>query len=99
MIEDMTIRKFTAKTQLDYVQRIKNFAAFLGRSPDACELRGDAQLPAASGCERRRRADPQPKRLDAAVLFQGHARARRRRTRMIDRIIVAAAAALFAVCR
>ena len=34
MIEDMTIRKFTAKTQHDYVQRIKNFAAFLGRSPD-----------------------------------------------------------------
>ena len=34
MIEDMTIRKFTAKTQHDYVQRVKNFAAFLGRSPD-----------------------------------------------------------------
>jgi hypothetical protein len=77
MIEDMTIRKFTAKTQHDYVQRINNFAAFLGRSPDACELRGRAQLPAASGCERRRRAEPQPKRLDAAVLFQGHACARR----------------------
>jgi integrase/recombinase XerD len=34
MIEDMTIRKFAAKTQHDYVQRIKNFAAFVGRSPD-----------------------------------------------------------------
>src|SRR5215813_8622993 len=34
MIEDMTIRKFTPKTQHDYVQGIKNFAAFLGRSPD-----------------------------------------------------------------
>src|SRR5207244_107572 len=33
MIEDMTIRKFAAKTQHDYVQRVKNFAAFLGRSP------------------------------------------------------------------
>jgi integrase-like protein len=33
MIEDMTIRKFAPKTQHDYVQRIKNFAAFLGRSP------------------------------------------------------------------
>ena len=32
MIEDMTIREFTAKTQHDYVQRIKNFAAFLSRS-------------------------------------------------------------------
>ena len=34
MIEDMTIRKFATKTQHDYVQRVKNFAAFLGRSPD-----------------------------------------------------------------
>ena len=34
MIEDMTIRKFASKTQHDYVQRVKNFAAFLGRSPD-----------------------------------------------------------------
>jgi hypothetical protein len=33
-IEDLTIRKFAPKTQHDYVQRIKNFAAFLGRSPD-----------------------------------------------------------------
>ncbi len=32
MIEDMTIRKFAPKTQHDYVQRVKNFAAFLGRS-------------------------------------------------------------------
>src|SRR3954451_15620158 len=34
MIKDMTIRKFAPKTQHDYVQRVKNFAAFLGRSPD-----------------------------------------------------------------
>ena len=34
MIEDMTIRKFAPKTQHDYLQRVKNFAAFLGRSPD-----------------------------------------------------------------
>jgi hypothetical protein len=33
MIEDMTIRKLAPKTQHDYVQRGKNFAAFLGRSP------------------------------------------------------------------
>jgi hypothetical protein len=36
MIEDMTIRKFAPKTQHDYVQRIKNFAAFVGRSPANC---------------------------------------------------------------
>jgi site-specific recombinase XerD len=34
MIEDMTIRKFTPKTQHAYVQGVKNFAAFIGRSPD-----------------------------------------------------------------
>src|ERR1700674_5431469 len=33
MIEDMTIRKLAPKTQHDYVQRIKDFAAFLSRSP------------------------------------------------------------------
>jgi hypothetical protein len=38
MIEDMTIRKFTPKTQHDYVQGIKNFAAFLGRSPDTARF-------------------------------------------------------------
>jgi integrase len=34
MIEDMAIRKFAPKTQQDYVQRAKEFAAFLGHSPD-----------------------------------------------------------------
>ncbi len=38
MIEDMTIRKFAAKTQHDYLQRVKNFAAFLGRSPDTASF-------------------------------------------------------------
>lgn len=33
MIEDMTIRKLSPKTQQGYVQRVKDFAAFLGRSP------------------------------------------------------------------
>ena len=37
MIEDMAIRKFAPKTQHDYVQRVKEFAAFLGRSPDTAK--------------------------------------------------------------
>jgi integrase/recombinase XerD len=37
MIEDMTIRKLAPKTQHDYVQRVNDFAAFLGRSPDAAQ--------------------------------------------------------------
>jgi len=38
MIEDMTIRKFAPKTQHDYVHRVKNFATFLGRSPDTASF-------------------------------------------------------------
>src|SRR5260370_28963902 len=34
MIEDMTVRNFVAKTQTDYIRRVKNFAIFLGRPPD-----------------------------------------------------------------
>ena len=37
MIEDMSIRKFAAKTQHDYVQRVKEFATFFGRSPDTAK--------------------------------------------------------------
>ena len=35
MIEDMTARHFAEKAQTDYIRYVKNFAAFLGRSPDA----------------------------------------------------------------
>ena len=38
MIEDMTIRKLAPKTQQGYIRAIKNFAAFLGRSPDTASL-------------------------------------------------------------
>jgi integrase/recombinase XerD len=38
MIEDMTIRKLAPKTQQGYIRTIKNFAAFLGRSPDTATL-------------------------------------------------------------
>ena len=34
MIEDMTVRNFVPKTQSDYIRRVKNFAGFLGRTPD-----------------------------------------------------------------
>jgi site-specific recombinase XerD len=37
MIEDMTIRKFAQKTQHDYVQRVKDFASYLKRSPDTAK--------------------------------------------------------------
>ena len=34
MIEDMTVRGFSEKTHRDYVQKVRTFAAFIGRSPD-----------------------------------------------------------------
>ena len=34
MIEDMTLRKLSPKTQAGYVRAVKNFTRFLGRSPD-----------------------------------------------------------------
>jgi integrase/recombinase XerD len=52
MIEDMAIRKLSPKTQHDYVQRVKDFAMFLGRSPDQAQsedVRGFRLHLAASG--------------------------------------------------
>jgi hypothetical protein len=52
MIEDMAIRKLAPKTQHDYVQRVKDFAVFLGHSPDTAkseEVRGFRLHLAASG--------------------------------------------------
>ena len=38
MIEDMTIRKLAPKTQEGYIRAIKNFAAFVDRSPETASL-------------------------------------------------------------
>lgn len=37
MIEDMTIRQFGEHTQRDYVRQVREFAIFLGRSPNRAE--------------------------------------------------------------
>ena len=37
MIEDMTIRQFGEHTKRDYVCQVRQFAAFLDRSPDLAE--------------------------------------------------------------
>ncbi len=34
MIEDMTIRGFAPKTQSGYIRAVRDFTAFLGRSPE-----------------------------------------------------------------
>ena len=56
MIEDMTMRNFAPKTQHDYVQRIKSFAAFLGRSPDTATAEDLRGFPAAPGDQGRHQA-------------------------------------------
>ena len=38
MIEDMTIRKLAPKTQQGYIRTVKDFATFLGRSPDTASF-------------------------------------------------------------
>src|SRR3954470_20798797 len=37
MIEDMPIRQFGEKTRRDYIRQVREFTAFLGRSPDQAE--------------------------------------------------------------
>ena len=37
MIEDRTIRQFGDKTKRDYIRQVREFTAFLGRSPDRAE--------------------------------------------------------------
>ena len=38
MIEDMTVRGFTACTQRGYIAAVKRFTSFLGRSPDEASV-------------------------------------------------------------
>jgi integrase/recombinase XerD len=46
MIEDMNLRRFTRKTQFDYVRHVARFATYLGRPPDTAtaEEQRDAGL-------------------------------------------------------
>jgi integrase/recombinase XerD len=38
MIDDMRMRKFGDKTQSDYQRAVRNFAKYLGRSPDTATV-------------------------------------------------------------
>jgi hypothetical protein len=55
MLEDMAIRKLAPKTHRDHVQRVKDFATFLSRSPTRLNRRRCA----AFGCIWRRAAQAQ----------------------------------------
>lgn len=37
MIEDMTMRKLSSRTQTAYIRAVKNLTCFLGQSPDAAK--------------------------------------------------------------
>lgn len=37
MIDDMTMRRLSPKTQTTYIRVVANFTRFLGRSPDAAD--------------------------------------------------------------
>ena len=39
MIEDMRMRKFGEKTQSQYLRAVRQFAKYLGRSPDTASVR------------------------------------------------------------
>ena len=71
MIEDMTVRNFAAKTQHDYVQRVKSFAAFLGRSPDTAkpeDMRSFRLHLASSGAAVRQRSTPPSRRCGSSSM-------------------------------
>lgn len=38
MIEDMRMRKFGEKTQYQYLRAVRQFAKYLGRSPDTASV-------------------------------------------------------------
>ena len=38
MIEDMRMRKYVDKTQIDYLRAVRNFTKYLGRSPDSASV-------------------------------------------------------------
>ena len=38
MIDDMTLRKFSPKTQAAYIRAVINFTRFFGRAPDLADM-------------------------------------------------------------
>ncbi|WP_246230386.1 hypothetical protein [Bradyrhizobium cytisi] len=67
MIEDMTIRKLTPKTQQGYIRTIRDFTAFPWPLARYGKLRGRPTLSIASGGERR--AHPRPQSHRGCVAF------------------------------
>jgi site-specific recombinase XerD len=79
MIEDMTARRYKEKVQKDYVRHVRNFAAFLGRSPDAATSE-DVRRFQLHMATQRIGADHQRRHRRSAVLLQRDARTPRPRS-------------------
>ena len=59
MIEDMTIRKLAPTTQASYIRAVRNFTAFLGRSPDKATSEDLRRYQLHLASIMRRRGDPE----------------------------------------
>ena len=77
MIEDMTIRKLAPKTQQGYIRTVKDFATFLGRSPDTASFEDVRRFQLHLAANGARIPTLNHTVCGAAVLFQGHAQALR----------------------
>jgi hypothetical protein len=75
MIEDMAIRKLAPKTQQGYIRGIKDFAAFLGRSPNTASFEDVRRFQLHLAAKGAKYTDSQSYRGCIAVLFQNHAQA------------------------
>lgn len=69
MIEDMNMRRFTRKTQFDYVRHVARFAAYLGRPPLYCDRRRAPAIPGRTARGGHRDPDHEQHRVCAAFLF------------------------------
>jgi hypothetical protein len=68
MIEDMNMRRFTRKTQFDYVRHVARFATYLGR-PRYCDGRRAPAIPGRTARGGHRDPDHEQHRFCAAFLF------------------------------
>src|ERR1700730_1735400 len=74
LIDDMSLRRFGAKTQHDYIRSVSRLAAFLGRSPATATAEGYSSVSDGAARGRHARAGDEQRRLGAAFLLHHDAR-------------------------
>ncbi len=73
MIDDMTLRKLSPKTQLGYIRAVKNLTRFFGHSPDTATAEDLRRYPVAPGRQRDLQHHAQRDDHGTAVFLRGHA--------------------------